>query len=100
MKFEDIKNVGVVGGGTMGHGIALNYALHGYTTFINDVNDDILKQSKKNVEATLALFVEEELITRQQADSALSLISTPENNPIPVRHPVAQRVKPQFSTAT
>jgi len=75
MKFEDIKKVGVVGAGTMGHGIALNYALHGYPTIINDVSDEILEQSRKNVESALSLFIEEELITRQQADSAISLIS-------------------------
>ncbi len=75
MKFEDIKKVGIVGAGTMGHGIALNFALHGYPTVINDISDEILKQSKKNVESALALFIEEELINRQQADRAMSLIT-------------------------
>ncbi|MFC2070499.1 3-hydroxyacyl-CoA dehydrogenase family protein [Chloroflexota bacterium] len=76
MKFEDIKKVGVVGAGTMGYGITLNYALHGYSTIVHDVNEEILVKSRRNMESALALFIEEELITRQQLDSALSLITT------------------------
>ena len=76
MKFEDIKKIGIVGAGTMGHGIAINYALAGYPTVISDVNEDILKRAMSNIRADLDLFVEEELVTRRQADTAVRLIST------------------------
>ena len=47
MKLEDIKKVGVVGGGTMGFGIAINFAVGGYPIIISDVNDEVLAQSRK-----------------------------------------------------
>lgn len=75
MKLEDIKKVGVVGAGTMGHGIALNYALHGYPTIISDISEGILEKARKNMESALTLFVDEELIDQRQVDSAMSLIS-------------------------
>lgn len=74
MNLEDIKKVGVVGAGTMGHGIALNYALHGYPTVISDVSDAILEKAMKNIESALALLIDEKLIKQKQADKALSLI--------------------------
>lgn len=76
MNLQDIKRVGVVGVGTMGHGIALNFALHGYPTLICDLNDDILKKAVRNIESALALFVDEKLIKKRRANEALSLIST------------------------
>lgn len=76
MKLEDIRSVGVVGAGTMGHGIALNFALHGYPVIINDVNESILDRSMDNIESDLEIFIEEALINRERADSALSLVNT------------------------
>ena len=73
MKFEDIKKIGIVGAGTMGHGIAINYALAGYPTVISDVNEDILKRAMSNIRADLDLFVEEELVTRPQAAACIAM---------------------------
>jgi 3-hydroxybutyryl-CoA dehydrogenase len=74
MKVEDIKSVGVVGAGTMGFGIALNFALAGYATRISDVNHDVVNRSVKNIEAALRLMREEKLVTAAQAKKALSRI--------------------------
>jgi 3-hydroxybutyryl-CoA dehydrogenase len=76
MKLEDIKKIGVVGAGTMGHGIALNFALYGYPVIISDVNEAILAKALKNVEADLALFLDEKLVNKRQATKALKLIKT------------------------
>jgi len=76
MELADIKKVGVVGSGVMGFGIAINFALWGYPTLMCDLSDEILAQAMKNVEQALALFIEGELITRQQAQEAISRIST------------------------
>ncbi len=76
MKLEDIKKVGVVGGGTMGFGIAINFALWGYPAIMSDVSNEILEQSKKRTKAAITLFVEEGLITRQQADDTIRRITT------------------------
>jgi 3-hydroxybutyryl-CoA dehydrogenase len=71
MNLSDIKTVGVVGGGTMGFGIALNFALGGFKTLINDVNDEALEGTRRETEKALGLFVEEDLVTRDQATEAL-----------------------------
>ncbi len=76
MDVNDIKKVGVVGGGTMGFGIALNFALWGYPTIMSDIGDEVLKRSVKNVESALGLFVDGKLITRKQAKDALGRITT------------------------
>jgi len=76
MDLEDIKKVGVVGAGTMGFGIAINFALGGYPTIVSDISDKILKQSMKNVKTAMALFVGEGLITRKQADDTIRRIAT------------------------
>ena len=70
MELADIKKVGVVGSGTMGFGIALNFALAGYPTVMSDISDEILEQSMKNIKSALALFIEYEIITQKQADDA------------------------------
>ena len=76
MEISDVNQVGVVGGGTMGFGIAINFALAGYPTVISDLNDEVLMQSMANIKSALNLFVEEELITREQARGAVERIRT------------------------
>ena len=76
MELSDVNQVGVVGGGTMGFGIAINFALGGYSTLISDLNDEILERSMANIKSALNLFVEEELITPGQADDAVNRITT------------------------
>ena len=42
MRFEDIKKVGVLGGGIMGGGIAQTYAVVGYSVAVRDINEDAI----------------------------------------------------------
>jgi 3-hydroxybutyryl-CoA dehydrogenase len=58
----------------MGHGIAINFALAGYSVLLSDLNDAILQQSEARIRSALDLFVDETLVTRQRADQALGLI--------------------------
>jgi len=76
MELADIRRVGVVGSGTMGFGIAINFALWGYPTTMHDLSDEILAQSTRNVEHAMRLFVGGELISPQQADETISRITT------------------------
>ena len=76
MKLENIKKVGVVGVGTMGFGIAINFALWGYPTIMSDISDKVLQQSMRMIRSAMALFMEEGLITRQQADDTVRRIAT------------------------
>ena len=75
MKVEDIKKIGVVGSGVMGHGIAINSALVGYPTMMHDLNNDVLKKAMENVKFIMDLFVEEGLIVRKQADRCIANIT-------------------------
>ena len=76
MSQSNIKQVGVVGGGTMGFGIAINFALWGgYPTIIQDLNDRALTQSKRLIESALNLFVDESLIRPDQATATLDKIT-------------------------
>lgn len=75
MELEDIKTVGVAGGGTMGFGIALNFALGGYQTIVADVSDEAIEGTLRETRKSLDLFVEEELVTPDQATAALERIT-------------------------
>ena len=75
MKIEDIRTAGIVGGGTMGFGIALNFALAGFRTIVRDVSDEALDGTLRESKKSLDMFVEEELYTRTQADDALGRLT-------------------------
>lgn len=76
MQLSDIKTVGVVGGGTMGFGIAINFALWGYPTIISDLSDEVLATTESNIAHALKLFVEGGLITEDRAEETLTRITT------------------------
>ncbi len=76
MQLSDIKTVGVVGGGTMGFGIAINFALWGYPTIISDLKAEILAGSEASIARALELFVEGELISQKRAEETRARITT------------------------
>jgi 3-hydroxybutyryl-CoA dehydrogenase len=76
LKLNDIKKIGIVGAGTMGHGIAINFLLAGYPVMLNDVSQMVLDKAIVNIKAALKLFVDEDFITKKQADVAVKLVST------------------------
>jgi len=47
LKVEDVKIVGVVGAGIMGHGIAQTCAQAGYTVYLLDVETSLLEKALK-----------------------------------------------------
>ena len=53
-----IKNIGIIGAGTMGHGIALVCAKAGYDVTIHDVKDEYVKKGLASVEKFLTKSVE------------------------------------------
>jgi 3-hydroxybutyryl-CoA dehydrogenase len=76
LRLEDIKRIGVVGAGTMGHGIAISYALWDYAVTMSDLNEEILEKSRTQIRSSLEAFVEEEVIPRRQAEQTLARIQT------------------------
>jgi 3-hydroxyacyl-CoA dehydrogenase len=49
MNIDDIKTVGVMGGGVMGGGIAQTFAAHGYATIVRDLNDDLVDKTRHSM---------------------------------------------------
>jgi len=46
MKFEDVKRIGIVGGGVMGGGIAQVMAIGGYEVIVRDLTDEVIEATK------------------------------------------------------
>ena len=60
---KEFKKIGVVGSGTMGHGIAQTFAAHGYETVVIDVAEEALEVAKKMVASNVEIMLENEFIT-------------------------------------
>ncbi|ALO45918.1 3-hydroxyacyl-CoA dehydrogenase family protein [Pseudohongiella spirulinae] len=70
MKFEDIKNICVVGAGNMGHQIALQSAICGFKVKCFDINEETLKKADAFVDSYLPGRVEKGRLTAEQAEAA------------------------------
>ncbi|MEI7626215.1 MAG: 3-hydroxybutyryl-CoA dehydrogenase [Actinomycetota bacterium] len=65
----EIKQVGVVGAGLMGHGIAQVCAQAGYDVIVREVSDEKLNGALAKIEGQLARAVEKERSTQVEADA-------------------------------
>lgn len=74
MNVDDIRKVGIVGAGLMGHGIAFSYAVGGYATALWDSDPAALDAAMAKIRWTADMFVEEKMLTRQEADAAVARI--------------------------
>jgi len=74
----DIKNVGVVGAGQMGNGIAHVCALAGYNVFLNDLSGDRIKQALATINGNMARQVGRKAITEDDRKNALARIKPAE----------------------
>ncbi|MCG8638473.1 MAG: 3-hydroxyacyl-CoA dehydrogenase family protein [Desulfobacterales bacterium] len=64
----------VVGAGLMGHGIAQIFAVKGYNVWISDIDEKVLNQALVNIRKNLALFAENDLVSQDEIEPALSRI--------------------------
>ena len=69
-----MKQVGVIGAGQMGSGIAQTVAQHGHRVFLADVELARAEAALKGIEKQLARLVSKEKITEDDATAALGLI--------------------------
>ncbi len=70
----DVKKVGVVGAGTMGHGIAQVFAASGYSVVLRDISDDLVNKGIAAIRKNLERMVAKEKITASDKDAALGRI--------------------------
>ena len=78
MNIDDIKLVGVMGGGVMGGGIAQTFAAHGFNTIIRDLNDELIEKTRASMldgRFGLKGSVERGKMTQADYDAAVSHFS-------------------------
>ena len=66
-----IKNVGVIGGGLMGSGIAQVCAAAGFPTVVREMSEDLCAKSRSAIEKTLAKGIERAKVTAEERDKTL-----------------------------
>jgi 3-hydroxybutyryl-CoA dehydrogenase len=74
----DIKNVGVIGAGQMGNGIAHVCALAGYNVLMNDVSGERIKAGMATINGNMARQVSKKTITEEDRKAALARIKPAE----------------------
>jgi 3-hydroxybutyryl-CoA dehydrogenase len=79
MKIEDIKTIGVLGGGVMGQGISQSAILAGYKVICRDLTDELAAKTKDGIangRFGISGGVQRGKLTQEQADKALALLTT------------------------
>jgi 3-hydroxybutyryl-CoA dehydrogenase len=71
----EIKNVAVVGGGTMGNGIAHVFALNNFNVNLVEVSEELINKSILTITKNLDRQVKKEIITEDQKQATLNNIS-------------------------
>jgi len=78
MKIDDIKTIGVIGGGIMGQGISQSAILAGYKVICRELNDELAAKCKDGIingRFGLAGGVQRGKMTQEQMDKAVSLLT-------------------------
>lgn len=75
MKLQDIRKVGIAGGGTMGSGIAQIFAQHGYEVVVTDIAEKFLENTKRIITLNQKTLINEGLLTEDEAKQSLAYIS-------------------------
>jgi 3-hydroxybutyryl-CoA dehydrogenase len=68
--------VAVLGGGTMGNGIAQVFAQHGHVVTLRDLTPDILDRARAQIAKSLGRLAEKGKLTAAEKDAALGRITT------------------------
>jgi len=71
----NIKNISVIGGGTMGNGIAHVFAMKGFKVNLIEMNSDLLDKAVNTISKNLDRQVKKELISENDKKETLSRIA-------------------------
>ncbi len=71
-----MKNITVVGAGTMGNGIAHVFAMHGFNVNLVDVSEEALKHAVDTIDKNLNRMVKKEKISSEEKNETLDNITT------------------------
>ena len=72
----EIKIIGIVGAGKMGHGIALSAALAGYIIILHDRTKEDLSKAINNIEDQLKKLINKDLVSAEAMDIIINNIQT------------------------
>ena len=75
MNVEDIKNVGVLGAGLMGHGIAQVFGSKGYRVNLFDKDQKMLESAPGRIRKNLQVFLELKLAQESHIEDCLNNIN-------------------------
>jgi 3-hydroxybutyryl-CoA dehydrogenase len=70
-----ITKIGVIGAGTMGHGIALVAAKAGYTVILNDISDDFINKGLDKINRFITKSVDKGKMTAEEKQQILTRIA-------------------------
>lgn len=71
-----MKNISVIGSGTMGSGIAHSFAQFGFDVFLNDVKEELLSKAINLISTNLDRQIKKGILTESQKSETLSRIIT------------------------
>jgi 3-hydroxybutyryl-CoA dehydrogenase len=71
-----MKNIAVIGSGTMGNGIAHVFAQYDYKVSLIDISEEALTKAIKNIDSNLDRMIAKQTITEADKERTLSNIST------------------------
>lgn len=75
MEMTDIKKIGNLGAGTMGHATALQFAMKGYDVTVVDTAQPALDRGRKLVERDLDTFIKAGMVKAEERDAVLGRIA-------------------------
>ena len=70
-----VEQIGVIGAGTMGNGIAQTFAMAGYPVILQDISDESLDHGLGTIKSSLDRLVKRERITAEAGAAAIGRIS-------------------------
>jgi 3-hydroxybutyryl-CoA dehydrogenase len=70
------KQIGVIGAGTMGNGIAQAFATKGYAVFLQDISQAALDKALKTIAGSLDRVIKKGAMTESDKTAAMALIQT------------------------
>ncbi len=75
MRFEEVRRMAMVGAGTMGAGMSMCFAQAGYEVALYDIKPEQLDWALSRIENSQRVFIEEDLISAQEAKAARNRIT-------------------------
>lgn len=68
----DIKKVAVIGGGTMGNGIAHVFAMKNFDVYLTEINEELFERALKTISGNLDRQVKKQIISEDQKKQILT----------------------------